>query len=297
MFTKKITESDTFLDMPTSTQALYFHLCMSADDDGFVSNPKTIKRIVGASDDDMKLLLLKRFIISFESGIIVIKHWRMHNYIAKDRYRETEYLDEKNLLFVKPNKAYTLTDNGHKASDMSNSCIQNVDSSYTGPYTQNRIDKNSIEEDSIDKTSIDLEKTREEENSVDNPSAQNSKESSQSVEKVDEEPFITIPLNTGDEYPFYDSDILEYEKLYPAVDVRQEFRSMRGWCISNPKKRKTKKGIKAFANSWLSRAQDRPHKEIKTERRYANESREWLMRQAMGIDDGRDVVDEPTGNL
>ena len=68
MFTKKITESDAFLDMPTSTQALYFHLCMSADDDGFVSNPKTIKRIVGASDDDMKLLLLKRFIISFESG-------------------------------------------------------------------------------------------------------------------------------------------------------------------------------------------------------------------------------------
>ena len=154
MFTKKITESDAFLDMPTSTQALYFHLCMSADDDGFVSNPKTIKRIVGASDDDMKLLLLKRFIISFESGIIVIKHWRMHNYIAKDRYRETEYLDEKNLLFVKPNKAYTLTDNGHKASDMYNSCIQNVDNSYTGPYTQNRIDKNSIEEDSIDKTSI-----------------------------------------------------------------------------------------------------------------------------------------------
>ena len=144
MFTKKITESDAFLDLPTSTQALYFHLCMSADDDGFVSNPKTIKRIVGASDDDMKLLLLKRFIISFESGIIVIKHWRMHNYIAKDRYRETEYLGEKNLLFVKPNKAYTLTDNGHKASDVSNSCIQNVDSLYTDLYTQNRIEKNSI---------------------------------------------------------------------------------------------------------------------------------------------------------
>ena len=85
MFTQKITESDAFLDMPLSTQALYFHLCMNADDDGFVKNPKRIARMMGAGDDDMKLLIAKAFVIAYESGVIVIKHWRMHNLIRKDR--------------------------------------------------------------------------------------------------------------------------------------------------------------------------------------------------------------------
>ena len=74
MFTQKIIDSDAFLEMPTSAQALYFHLNMRADDDGFVNNPKKITRYVGAAEDDLKLLLLKRFIIGFESGVIVIKH-------------------------------------------------------------------------------------------------------------------------------------------------------------------------------------------------------------------------------
>ena len=108
MFTQKITESDAFLDMPVSTQALYFHLCMNADDDGFVNNPKRIQRMIGASDDDGKLLITKRFILPFESGVIVIKHWRMHNLLRKDRYKETEYKEEKSRLFVKENNAYTL---------------------------------------------------------------------------------------------------------------------------------------------------------------------------------------------
>ena len=108
MFTKKITESDAFLDMPSSTQALYFHLNMSADDDGFVNNPKKIQRMVGASDDDIKLLIAKSFVITFDSGIIVIKHWKMHNYIQKDRYKPTDYIDEKSMLSIKKNKSYTL---------------------------------------------------------------------------------------------------------------------------------------------------------------------------------------------
>ena len=108
MFTQKITESDAFLDMPLSTQALYFHLCMNADDDGFVKNPKRIARMMGAGDDDMKLLIAKAFVIAYESGVIVIKHWRMHNLIRKDRYKETEYIREKSMLHVKENGAYTL---------------------------------------------------------------------------------------------------------------------------------------------------------------------------------------------
>lgn len=107
MFAKTIIDSDAFLDMPLSAQALYFHLAMRADDDGFVNNPKKIQRIVGASDDDCRLLIMKRFILTFESRVIVIKHWRIHNYIQKDRYKETVYTREKSMLFLSKNNAYT----------------------------------------------------------------------------------------------------------------------------------------------------------------------------------------------
>lgn len=107
MFTKKITESDAFLDMPSSSQCLYFHLNMNADDDGFVNNPKRIAKLVGASEDDLKLLIAKRFVLAFDTGVIVIKHWRMHNTIQKDRYRETDYQDEYEMLILKSNKSYT----------------------------------------------------------------------------------------------------------------------------------------------------------------------------------------------
>lgn len=142
MFAKKITESDAFLDMPSSTQMLYFHLSMNADDDGFVNNPKKIQRMCGASDDDFKLLIAKSFVILFESGIIVIKHWKMHNYIQSDRYRPTDYVDEKSMLGVKKNKAYTLDE-----SKMYTKCIQDVS------VGKDSIGKDRLGEDSIDKDS------------------------------------------------------------------------------------------------------------------------------------------------
>jgi hypothetical protein len=107
MFAKTIIDSDAFVDMPLSTQALYFHLSMRADDDGFINNPKKIMRMISASDDDFKVLCLKKFIIPFESGIVVIKHWKIHNYIQKDRYKPTVYSEEKERLGVKENGAYT----------------------------------------------------------------------------------------------------------------------------------------------------------------------------------------------
>lgn len=118
MFAKTIIDSDAFIDMPLSTQALYFHLSMRADDDGFINNPKKIQRMVGASDDDLKVLVMKRFIIPFESGIVVIKHWKIHNYIQKDRYKPTLYAKEKNLLEIKDNGSYT-------------ECIQSVSKAET----------------------------------------------------------------------------------------------------------------------------------------------------------------------
>jgi len=117
MFTQKIIDSDAFLDMPLSTQALYFHLNMRADDDGFINNPKRIQRTIGASDDDLKLLIAKRFVICFENGVIVIKHWRMHNTLRKDRYNPTTYQEELALLEVKDNNAYTeKADGNHLAT-------------------------------------------------------------------------------------------------------------------------------------------------------------------------------------
>ena len=112
MFTMHIVDSDAFLDMPLSTQSLYFHLNMRADDDGFIGNPKRVQRLIGASEDDLKLLIAKRFVLTFEDGVIVIKHWRMHNTIRGDRYTQTQYKDELSMLKTKDNNSYTLSNGG-----------------------------------------------------------------------------------------------------------------------------------------------------------------------------------------
>ena len=112
MFAKTIIDSDAFLDMPLSSQALYFHLSMRADDDGFINNPRKVQRMVGSSEDDLKLLMAKRFILAFDSGVIVIKHWKLHNYIRNDRYKPTLYQDEKAQLIEKDNKVYSKSNDG-----------------------------------------------------------------------------------------------------------------------------------------------------------------------------------------
>lgn len=142
MFTSQIIDSDAFQDMSLSAQALYFHLGMKADDDGFLGNPKRVQRMIGASEDDMKLLLMKNFIYLFDTGICVIKHWKMHNYIQKDRYKPTAYELEKSMLELKQNKAYTIKNP---------SCIQNgyiLDTTCTPRLGKDRIGKVSIVEDS-----------------------------------------------------------------------------------------------------------------------------------------------------
>lgn len=107
MFAKTIIDSDAFLDMPISAHALYFHLSMRADDDGFINNPKKIQRMIGAAEDDLKLLIAKRFILPFDSGVVVIKHWKVHNYIQKDRYKPTIHQEEKAQIYLKENNVYT----------------------------------------------------------------------------------------------------------------------------------------------------------------------------------------------
>lgn len=119
MFALSVVDTDLFLEMPASTQNLYFHLGMRADDDGFISNPKKITLLVNCSTDDLKLLIAKNFVIPFDSGVCVVRDWRVNNYIQKDRYRETRYLAEKRCLSVDETGTYNKLDT---------SCIQNVSS-------------------------------------------------------------------------------------------------------------------------------------------------------------------------
>ena len=149
MFAKTIIDSDAFLDMPLSAQALYFHLSMRADDEGFVNNPKKVQRMIGASDDDCKLLVLKRFILVFESGVIVIKHWKIHNYIRNDRFKETVYVKEKSQLILNDNNAYTEAETVGIPSGRQ--LVSKMD-------TQDSIGKDSIVKVSVGEESIEAEK-------------------------------------------------------------------------------------------------------------------------------------------
>ena len=220
MMSKKITDTDAFLDMPLSTQALYFHFIQNADDDGFVGSPNSIIRKIGANKNDYDLLVAKKFIIQFETGICVIKHWRIHNYIQSDRYTPTTYREELGELELKENKSYTLKNE---------QCIQNVSSVYP---------QYSIDKDRLDK------------NSIDNNIAHNN--------KVESEPALyKLQLNDNSYFEVTQSFYDELKPLYPAVDLDTEFKQMIAWIIGNPTKRKTSRGIKKFITSWLSREQDK----------------------------------------
>lgn len=145
MMSKSIIKSDTFLDMPATTQNLYFHMLLDADDDGFINAPKSIMRMIGAKDDDMKVLAAKQFVIPFESGVVVIKDWKIHNYIQNDRYKPST-LPERDLLNIQKDKTYTLKSD---VSRMDTECIQTVS------IGKDRLGKVRLGKDRIGKDSID----------------------------------------------------------------------------------------------------------------------------------------------
>lgn len=220
MFAKSIIDSDAFVEMPMSTQCLYFHLGMKADDDGVVNNPKSIMRIIGAKDDDMNVLIAKKFILVLDNQIIVIKHWKINNYIQNDRYVPSKYKHLIEQLELDENKAYR------------NPCIQPI----SNMYTQDSIGKYRLVKDSIENNKNIL---------------------AQSDNNLSTQIIIELTLNDKSLYPIYESQVEEWKELYPAVDVEQELRKMKGWLNANPQNRKTKKGILRFVNSWLSRSQDK----------------------------------------
>lgn len=232
MFAKTIIDSDSFLDMPLTAQALYFHLSMRADDEGFVNNPRKIQRMINCSNDDMKLLVAKSFIIPFESGIVVIRHWKIHNYIRGDRKKGTQYKEEKSCLSEDGNGAYVLND-----GQMSGKCLSNDRQLTDACHTQVRLGKDRIGKDRLGEGILT--------------------DSCAEPETVSTPPAITILTNTGEEYPIFQNDIDRWAEQFPAVDVMQALRSMQAWSDSHPQKRKTKRGMRAFVTNWLNREQNK----------------------------------------
>lgn len=152
MFSDKVVETDKFLDMPVSTQNLYFHLCMHADDDGFLGNPKTITRSIGGQQDDLTHLIEKGYVIVFEDGTVAITDWFVHNYIPKDRYHKTVYQENKKKLELSENKQYRLvtrspivqdTESKQDVYNMDTDCIQDANK----VYTEDKLSKDKLSKD------------------------------------------------------------------------------------------------------------------------------------------------------
>ena len=154
MFSKSIADSDQFMDMSLSAQAFYFHLCLRADDDGFVNNARGIQRSIGASAQDMAELVDQKYVLPFQSGVVVIRHWKIHNIIQKDRYHTTIYSDEYQQLHVLQNKEY------RHVSELDTSCIQSVSEPET-ELGKISIDKERVEETSAENTPPSLDEIRQ----------------------------------------------------------------------------------------------------------------------------------------
>ena len=195
----RIIDSDNFLELPLSTQALYFHLLLRADDDGFINNPKRIQRMIGGSEDDFKLLIAKQYILTFSSGVIVIKHWRMHNCIKKDRYHETDCINEKNMLYLNENKTYTFE---------KPQCIQNGDNSE--PEWNPSLGKVSLGKSSINNNILpeQARQQKQEQQKLEN----DNKDFEQLYQGARE---YHMPLKDGSDYVVTENDVERFEQLYP----------------------------------------------------------------------------------
>lgn len=230
MFTKKVTDDDNFMALSSSAQALYLHLSMSADDDGFCNQVSICMFKAHASVQDLEALLEKRFIYQFENGVIVIKHWRMANALRKDRHQPTNFQEELAMLQIKDNGSYTWLPNGCQM--------------VAKRLPQDRLGKDRIGEDSKGEVSIEDVCTE--------PLASSAPETALDAP--------AIILNDGSEWRPTVADINEWRKFYTGVDVVRELGRMRQWCISNPSKRKTARGVRRFVTNWLDSEQNRQGK-------------------------------------
>jgi hypothetical protein len=229
MFAKSIIDSDAFLDMPVTTQNLYFHFGMRADDDGFIGCPKRIMSLVKSNDDDYKILIAKKFIIPFESGICVIKHWRINNFLRNDRHTDTNYIDEKAQLTIKENGAYSVGIPQVYPSGIPNRYTQAV---YRSGIPMVYTGKDSIGKDSIEKSISPAPKEQKEKYGV----YKNVKLSNEEYEKL-------IKENNGKE----------------VIDFFSEYREYKGYKCKNDYVAIKKWGFIAFAEYKIKLEKIKPN--------------------------------------
>ena len=235
MFSMDVVDTDKFLDMPLTTQALYFHFGMRADDDGFLPAPKSVARTVGCSTDDIRILISKNYIIPLEDGVVVITDWNINNWIRTDRKQETRFKDLKDQL--------TLCDGVYKlpsvclensvqpdVNQATTKCQPDANQATTKCHTQYSIGKYSIDKNNINTICSELQEKKG--------------------------TGIKIPLVDGTYYDVPEDKIPLWKQAYPAVNIDQELKKIIAWCDANPTKRKTRRGVTKFINSWLDRSQN-----------------------------------------
>ncbi|MCD8069074.1 MAG: hypothetical protein LUE87_09350 [Lachnospiraceae bacterium] len=229
MFSLGVIDSDKFIEMPASSQNLYFHLGMRADDDGFVASPKKILKFLGCGNDDLNILISRGYVIPFESGVIVIVDWKENNQLRSDRYHPTKFQTEMSQL-AEINGSYAL------ATKRETIGIPNGNQLADNLEPEVSIGKYRLGEGSVESISTKPE---------------------EAIEVSEEKSGITLPLLDGTDYNVSTEKISVWEKAYPAVDVRQELYKMIAWLNSNTEKRKTRRGIDRFINNWLERSQNK----------------------------------------
>ena len=292
-FSRKILESEPFITMSYSAQLLYIHLCMHADNDGFVNAPGLIRRSIGASEEDLQMLLKRNYLIAFRSGVIVIRHWRVHNYIRGDRNRVTDFPEEQAMLQINGSEAYELkegAETGGSGSDFKREQISEAENEKrvkeerpepclchvhavqeTGesqPDASQMPDNDMIEKDQATREKMKEESIgdsglvdaddQEQENTGKIKKIRAEGNGRKKEESKPAEPAVLqVPLIDGTMYDITQSEIDTFSKLYPAVNVLQELRSLVGWNMTNPRRRKTRSGIRSHINKWLSGEQNR----------------------------------------
>lgn len=283
MFSLDVVNADKFLEMPASSQSLYFHLGMRADDDGFVSSPKSITRTVGSGIDDLKILISKGYVIPFENGIVVIADWAINNWIRPDRKHDTRFPELLKRLNIE-NGVYKVSIGYQPNNNQLTTVCQSSGCQPTAIcHTEDRLGKDSIDKDNINTFThnVDLaENANCDFSSVENSVLQDSSNTENGVFRITENPQTNInninnnnSLNTSMKIPdngtgifmilkdgsFYEAapdKVAMWQRAYPRLDVECELYQMAAWCDSNPAKRKTRTGIEKFINGWLNRSQN-----------------------------------------
>lgn len=237
-------DSDKFLQLNLSAQSLYFHLSLRADDDGFVDNLNSIKRMVGSKDSDVIELLEKDYLIVFNDSLCLITNWHRHNTIRKDRYTKTVYQNEIKLVKLEEN-IYSLRD-------------KNIVIETKWQPSGNQVVTNGMHrvvESSIGKSSIG-------EYRIGEKGKGKQLEKEKTATAAEKDIFTSLLTNTGEEYQLNIQTVDKYKALYQNVDVENEIIKMKGWLFSNPTKRKTKTGMLRFINGWLTKEQDKNYGKV-----------------------------------